>query len=935
MMPSVWFAACTPYTCLEGTMARRGALAGQAVDCMLAVEARRAGNGAERSGNGGTGFGMGRISAGMAARSGEKGESWCREGKKIEADKMIEGEKGGRARAGRRLETAGRLAAGIAADQMPWALRASAWLLSHVFKLLFGGEIYVDAAAVERARALQESHTLVWVPTHKTHADYMIVSYVLFSMGLTCPHIAAGDNLNLPYLGLFLRRLGAFFLRRTIRGSPDSDIYKGVLAGYVEALLTNGHPIEFFIEGGRTRDGHINKPKLGILGYVLAAFLDASLPKNGNVAIIPVDIACDRVLEEKSMISQLMGKPKPPESIWGMLSSLLKICLKPLRLWSGQTHFAGQGGLCGVATVSIGDPIYLGSFFKEYTQSRNNSHNTAGQAVDLHKALPWGSGERSCALESLGIAVHRRLLDCRIVPSSCLVASATLLIALRREAAGDTAGWISFSEVHEAGVWLEERAAAQGGRCMSLSGHRFQAKAMQRSMQATLSLMSLSAECQYAGDEPGIVLKPGAESMLAMYSRVTQLLPFIAPQCLVSCAMLWVLQGGSQRAGSPMASNITESSPAPPVYVKFYQCAAWCNREHVVQAALWLRALLAPELDLLLTESGLKTAESLSQVLDSMVAEGTVARWEPGCVQKEAMAGVVLNGSHSGVDSLVVCQNTGAEAVDDSVGAVWERADDVVGGDGEGAERSSGSGGLVPNLLWSMASDGTGSNSGEGSRDGSPRMCEAPALSYAHLLSPVVSTYVLAMGVVLEMLGDGSHASTSEKELSRAIQERLMSKVESGQARVVPSVTLIKRLLHSLLKDCTLDACHLSMPAPMLVRVFDTSNSPRPPLHQRSESVLSDMSSMFKFREEGEPTREQDGAASQEQPASEASKAQLQTKPKEPLWLMAACPDDVQSLLEQLSLFTVQRGTPFLELQQVGCNEAYARSPEPPRDGFH
>ena len=174
----------------------------------------------------------------------------------------------------------------VAADQRPIGLRLLGYLLSHLFRCvvglrwrasagvgmmhqqtgpparcrahpsapaplarphrswLFGREVYVDAGALARLQALYEQGgagagapraALVYVPAHKSHVDYLMLSYVLFGCGLPCPHIAAGANLRLPGVAALLRGCGAFFIRRTARGSPDQQQYKGVLAGGQQA----------------------------------------------------------------------------------------------------------------------------------------------------------------------------------------------------------------------------------------------------------------------------------------------------------------------------------------------------------------------------------------------------------------------------------------------------------------------------------------------------------------------------------------------------------------------------------------------------------------------------------------------------------------------------------------------------------------------------
>ena len=182
-----------------------------------------------------------------------------------------EGRRGGSAPAAAAAAAATAVYAEVAADMRAGALRVFAWLLSHAFRWLYGGDIAVNLDAVARLRALAaEGATLVLLPTHKSHVDSLMLSYTNFAAGLPCPHIAAGANLSLPGgVGRIMRNCGAFFIRRTSGGAPDAAVYKKTLFSYVRALLREGLALEFFIEGGRSRDGRVNAPKLGLLAHVV------------------------------------------------------------------------------------------------------------------------------------------------------------------------------------------------------------------------------------------------------------------------------------------------------------------------------------------------------------------------------------------------------------------------------------------------------------------------------------------------------------------------------------------------------------------------------------------------------------------------------------------------------------------------------------------
>ena len=130
------------------------------------------------------------------------------------------------------------------------------------------------------------------------------------------PHIAAGDNLNLPMLGNFLRGSGAFFMRRTFREDP---LYSAIFSEYVHKLLYKGHCIEFFPEGGRSRTGRLLRAKYGLLKLCLESHL-TDLPK--PIAFVPVYFGYEKILEANTYVEQLKGTKKKTEKLLDILSAL-------------------------------------------------------------------------------------------------------------------------------------------------------------------------------------------------------------------------------------------------------------------------------------------------------------------------------------------------------------------------------------------------------------------------------------------------------------------------------------------------------------------------------------------------------------------------------------------------------------------------------------
>ena len=92
----------------------------------------------------------------------------------------------------------------------------------------------IDVFNAERIREMALSHQLVYVPCHRSHVDYLLLSYVIYNENLAIPYIAAGDNLNIPFIGRILRGGGAFFIRRSFRDNP---LYGAIMRAYVVQLV--------------------------------------------------------------------------------------------------------------------------------------------------------------------------------------------------------------------------------------------------------------------------------------------------------------------------------------------------------------------------------------------------------------------------------------------------------------------------------------------------------------------------------------------------------------------------------------------------------------------------------------------------------------------------------------------------------------------------
>ena len=228
---------------------------------------------------------------------------------------------------------ADRYAHEIAADYSPPFVRSVSFLLASFWNKLYDG---ITMHHFDTLRANAPGHEIVYVPCHRSHADYVLMSFQLHQSGVVVPHISAGDNLNLPVLGPLLRRGGAFFQRRSFKGNA---LYSVIFKEYLAQLIDRGVPLEYFIEGTRSRTGRLLTPRGGLLSMTVRAFLRA--PRR-PILFQPVYIGYEKLMEGRSYIGELSGEKKEAESWWGIVRAL-----RALRQRYGRV------------TLNFGEPVLL------------------------------------------------------------------------------------------------------------------------------------------------------------------------------------------------------------------------------------------------------------------------------------------------------------------------------------------------------------------------------------------------------------------------------------------------------------------------------------------------------------------------------------------------------------------------------------------------
>ncbi|MFV3304104.1 glycerol-3-phosphate 1-O-acyltransferase PlsB [Pseudomonas sp. NY15181] len=297
--------------------------------------------------------------------------------------------------------TALRYANEIAADVSYPVIRFLEVTLTWFWNKLYEG---VKVNHIERVQDVAQGHEIVYVPCHRSHIDYLLLSYLLFRNGLTPPHIAAGINLNMPIVGSILRRGGAFFMRRSFKGN---QLYTAVFNEYLHTLFSRGFSTEYFVEGGRSRTGRMLHPRTGMLAITLRSFLrDSRRP----IVFVPVYIGYERVLEGRTYLGELRGAAKKKESIFDIFKVIGALKQRFGQVW-----------------VNFGEPIHLEQFLDQQQPDWRQ------QELGPEFRPAWLSG----ATNHLARDVARHLNDAAAINPVNLVALA--LLSTTRLALDETA----------------------------------------------------------------------------------------------------------------------------------------------------------------------------------------------------------------------------------------------------------------------------------------------------------------------------------------------------------------------------------------------------------------------------------------------------------------------------------------------------------------
>lgn len=319
-------------------------------------------------------------------------------------------------------------------------IRFAAWSVGSFMKSIYDQGVWVDSGEIVRLRetarvAALKGQSLIFLPCHRSHIDYVTLQLLYFQLGLSLPCIVAGENLNFPIVGPFLQNAGAFWIKRETPNEATDPLYTPLMTGYIDTILARGLNFECFIEGGRSRSGKMLPPKYGVLKQLC----DSLLRLDKDAIVVPISIQYDNVLETSAYASELLGQPKTKES----LSSFFK-ARKVLALRMGRID------------ARFAEGFSLREFIHNAVQERFATPDAPTTDIAAFTASP------TPILRSLGYTVLNEINAISVVMPTALIG--TVLLTIRGRGVGK-------KELIKRVAWLSDKIRAKGGRVASIDDY--------------------------------------------------------------------------------------------------------------------------------------------------------------------------------------------------------------------------------------------------------------------------------------------------------------------------------------------------------------------------------------------------------------------------------------------------------------------------------
>lgn len=297
--------------------------------------------------------------------------------------------------------------------------------------------IHVSSEEVLRLRKVAEEaerkkQSIIFLPSHRSHVDYVSMQLICYRLGLALPVVVAGDNLNFPVVGAFLQHAGAMWIRRSF---GNDALYTTLVQTYIDTLLQQGYNFECFIEGGRSRTGKLLSPKFGILSFILDSLLSGRVE---DAIICPVSTQYDKVIETEGYVTELLGVPKKKENLADFLSGGSSVL--SLKLGRVDVRFHEPWSLRG----------YIDDQLKKFEAA-----SVGSVPRDLSARTPEAVRIKQKLLRTMGYKVLSEINDVSVVMPTALIG--TVLLTLRGRGVGK-------AELMRRVEWLSNRVRAKGGR---------------------------------------------------------------------------------------------------------------------------------------------------------------------------------------------------------------------------------------------------------------------------------------------------------------------------------------------------------------------------------------------------------------------------------------------------------------------------------------
>ena len=382
-------------------------------------------------------------------------------------------------------------------------IRTAYYVCTNLLTRAYHQGVHVSRAEVARlkevaAKCALKKQSIIFLPRHTSHADYVALQLICYRLGITLPVVVAGDNLNFPLVGPFLQACGAMWIRRSFSISSD-PLYTTLVQSYLDTMLQQGYNLECFVEGGRSRTGKLLQPKFGILSFMLDSVISGRVE---DAFICPVSTQYDKVLEVDAYVNELLGQPKKKENLQDFLSSSSALSL---RLGSCHVRFSEPWSLKEFIEAQKARPSHL-----ENVDQTNSS-----------------STDRTRILRTLGYKVLSDINNVAVVMPTALVG--TVLLTLRGRG-------VTRSELSRRVDWLCDRIRENGGQVAEFHGASTDAVAERAIGVLGAGLVGkvegLAEETYYAVDR----------FQLSFYRNMT--IHLFIPESLVSVALYTRVKAG-------------------------------------------------------------------------------------------------------------------------------------------------------------------------------------------------------------------------------------------------------------------------------------------------------------------------------------------------------------------------------------------------------